>query len=69
MRNVWRLAWLQGLIALAAAAAFAHAAPSQAPPLEVLRPVLSACALLVLGSARGGGNAARVKRYTAAAGF
>jgi hypothetical protein len=69
MKSVWKLVFLLGLIALVAVTAFSYTVLSQAPPPEVMRPILSVCAMLAVGGAVRNGNAAFTKRHTAATGF
>jgi peptidoglycan/LPS O-acetylase OafA/YrhL len=68
MKKVLKLVCLLGLIAVVAVTTFAYTVPSQAPPPEALRPIVSACAMLVVGGAAGSGSAAFIKRHTAATG-
>jgi len=51
MKNFWKLMCLLGLFVLIAMTALAYAMPGQMPSQEVLRPILSACILLVVGYA------------------
>jgi Flp pilus assembly pilin Flp len=70
MKRVLELMCLLAVFILVIMTAIACTVPGQLPSQEVLRPILSACIILLVGYAVSGGiDAVFTKRHTTATGF
>jgi hypothetical protein len=69
MKSVWKPLYLFAVIALVVVTAFAYVMLPQAPPLILMRPIISVCVVMVMGYAAIGAGAFFTKRHTAATGF